>query len=326
MGFALSVLILVGLGASAAAGLALADRYFGVEEDPRLDALSDALPNANCGGCGYPGCRAYAQALLAGEDITLCAPGGNASVQRIAEILGTEAVAVVERVAIVKCAGTAAVTSNRAKYLGITDCAAANLVAGGPAECPDGCLGLGSCIAACEYDAIEIRNGVAVILPERCIGDGLCVKACPRHLIELVPKDRKVHVLCSNHQPGKEVRKICSVGCTGCKLCTKTSSSFTMDGDLAILGDEVDERAAEAALVCPTGTILDQNMFSARELVFDPEARRRLKERQAEYKKQQREAKKKAAAAKKAAEAKKAVETNEPADDADHKDEQKVTS
>jgi len=309
-----------------------------------LDAIADALPNANCGVCGYPGCRAYAQALLAGEDITLCVPGGNASVQRIAEILGTEAVAVVERVAVVKCAGTAAATGNRAKYLGITDCAAAHLVAGGPSDCPDGCLGLGSCVAACEYDAIEIRDGVAVILPERCIGDGLCVKACPRNLIELVPKDRTVHVLCSNHQPGKEVRKICSVGCTGCKLCTKMSSSFTMDGDLAILGDEMDDRAAEAALVCPTGTILDQTMFSARELVFDTEARRQLKERQAEYKKQQREAKKKAAAAKKAAgeqraaeakkavdgdqasEAKKAVETNELADEADHKDEQKVTS
>jgi electron transport complex protein RnfB len=309
MSFLLAVVVLMGLGAAAGAGLALANRFFGVEEDPRVEEICDSLPGANCGACGYPGCKGYAQALLKGIDITACAPGGNATVKDIARILGVEAQEVVERVALVKCAGSRQVTQNRSDYRGIVECHAAHLTQAGPTTCPSGCMGLDSCVDACDYGAIVVRDGVAVVLPELCIGDGACVDACPRDLIEMVPKDRKAHVLCSNTQPGKVVRKICSVGCTACKLCTKKSPAYKMEGNLAIIGDDAPEEAASVALACPAQTILDQREFTALELVANPEARERLKAAQAKYKEEERAAKKKAAEArKKAAAAKKAAE------------------
>lgn len=288
MSFLLAIAVLVGLGALSGAGLALANRFFGVDEDPRLDRLCDALPGANCGACGYPGCRGYAQALLSGVDITSCAPGGNASVKEIARILGVEAQEVVEKIALVKCAGSAAMTGRRSEYRGIESCLAAHLVQAGPNDCLYGCLGLGSCVAACSYDAITLINGVAVVLPDRCIGDGACVSACPRDLIELVPKNRKAHVLCSNRQPGRQVRQICKVGCIACKLCAKIDSAYTVDDNLASIGPDAGDAACEAAMVCAPGTILDQNLMSAAELVSDPKARERLAAMQAEYKERKR--------------------------------------
>jgi electron transport complex protein RnfB len=298
MSFLLAVVVLMGLGAAAGAGLALANRFFGVEEDPRVEEICDNLPGANCGACGYPGCKGYAQALLKGIDITACAPGGNATVK-----------------------GSRQVTQNRSDYRGIVECHAAHLTQAGPTTCPSGCMGLNSCVDACDYGAIVVRDGVAVVLPELCIGDGACVDACPRDLIEMVPKDRKGHVLCSNTQPGKVVRKICSVGCTACKLCTKKSPAYKMEGNLAIIGDDAPEEAASVALACPAQTILDQREYTALELVTNPEARERLKAAQAKYKEEERAAKKKAAEArKKAAAAKKAAEEkaagSKPAGDA----------
>ncbi len=298
---AVTVAVLVGLGLVAGAGLALADRYFGVEEDPRVDALEEALPGANCGACGYPGCRAYAKALVGGEDVDLCAPGGNATVRALAEILGREAVEVVEKVALVRCAGTATATSFKAEYAGIQDCRAADIVAAGVTACPDGCLGLGSCVEACDYGAIVIRNGVAVVLPELCIGDGKCVPACPRGLIEMVPKTRQVHVLCSNRLPARQVRQVCRVGCTGCKLCTRVDPAFVVENNVARVAGEPGDKAGEAALACPSQSILDLRLFSAEEFVSSDRARARFKELQAEYKERK---KKERLAARKAGERK----------------------
>jgi electron transport complex protein RnfB len=291
MSFVIAVCVLVGLGLLAGGGLAAANKVFGVEEDPRVEQITDVLPGANCGACGYPGCRGYAQAVLAGADICLCAPGGNDVVQKIAAILGVEAQEVVEKVALVKCAGTTDVTAWRSEYRGISDCHAAQIVGGGPNACAYGCLGLGSCQTVCTENAIEIRKGVAVVRTDLCIGCGACAQVCPRHLIEMVPKARAVHVLCNNHQSGKAVRTVCTVGCTACKLCTKKYAAFDMGDNLAQVAAEADDKDREAALVCPSGTIIDTEMFSVAELVWDPESRKKLKSLQKEHKKKQKQAK-----------------------------------
>lgn len=301
MSFAIAVIVLLGLGALAGAGLAFANRFFGVEEDPRVEEICEALPGANCGACGYPGCRGYAQAILAGEDICLCAPGGNDTIQTVAEILGVEAGEVVEKVAVVRCAGTGEHTQQRSKYLGIQDCHAAQLVGGGPNTCDAGCLGLGSCAEVCPESCIEIREGVALVDTPRCIGCGKCVAECPRDILAMVSKSQKVVVLCNNHDSGKKVRSVCKVGCTGCKLCAKKYEGFEVEDNLAQVQQDAPEASTEAALVCPSGSIIDLNTFSFEEMVFDKEARSKLKKLQKEHKKKQKEAraKKKAAVKKK---------------------------
>ena len=291
MSFIVAVCVLVGLGLIAGGGLAAANKVFGVREDPRVEEITEALPGANCGACGYPGCRGYAQAVLAGADICLCAPGGNDTVQKIAAILGVEAQEVVEKVAVVKCAGTTDVTHWRSEYRGIADCHAAQLVGGGSNACLYGCLGVGSCQNVCTEDAIEIRKGVAVVRRDLCIGCGNCVSQCPRNLIEMVPKARSVHVLCSNHQAGKAVRSICKVGCTACKLCTKKYEAFSMDDNLAHVAQKTTAQDHKAALICPTGTIVDTETFDLAAFVWNTEVREELKRLQKEHKKKQKEAK-----------------------------------
>ncbi len=218
--------------------LALASRYFGVKEDPRIGKLADLLPGANCGGCGYAGCTAYAAAMVAGEaPANLCAPGGSELTCKLCEVLGVEAgEPAVRKVALVLCGGDNTKARKRFAYNGIVDCAAAAATAGGDKACEFGCLGYGSCARVCPVDAIEIVDGLARVHPEICIGCGKCVAACPRNLIKLVPENRHIHVLCSSRAPGAAVRKVCSVGCIGCRICTKfADGAIAMDGTLAVV-------------------------------------------------------------------------------------------
>jgi electron transport complex protein RnfB len=308
MSFIIAVSVIAGLGIIAGAGLALANKVFGVEEDPRVEQITEALPGANCGACGYAGCRGFAQAVLEGADISACAPGGSEVVERVAAILGVEATAAAPKVAIVRCAGNRDVTTFRSEYRGIEDCNAAELVQGGPNACSAGCLGLGTCRKACAEDAIVIENGVAVVRGELCIGCGVCARVCPRDLIEMVPKARKVHVLCSNHDAGKAVRSVCKVGCTACNVCAKKVDGFSVRDNLARASDDAGDEAREAALLCPQGTIVDLEEFSMLEFAADPKAHDRLKKLQKEHKKKLREAKKKAKGKKEASEKKEAEE------------------
>ncbi|MCX7727816.1 MAG: 4Fe-4S binding protein, partial [Chitinispirillaceae bacterium] len=182
---------------------------------------------ANCGACGYPGCSGFAKAVVEGKaEPNGCIPGGAKVAHAVAEAMGvTSPIETQPMMAVVHCKGGKSVALERAKYDGIEDCLAAVLAGNGSKVCLDGCLGLGSCVRACPFDAIQINSeGVAEVDPEKCTGCGKCVKVCPRNIISLIPKLHKIYLACSNHERGAKVKKYCSVGCTACTLCVKALS------------------------------------------------------------------------------------------------------
>lgn len=202
--------------------LGFAGKAFEVKTDEKEIAIREALPGNNCGGCGYAGCDALAKAIANGEAIASACPVGGAVVAaKIAEIIGSE-VEVTKNVAFVKCSGTCEKAGNKFNYYGNEDCKQAALsTGGGPKACTFGCMGFGSCVKVCEFDAIHIENGIAVVDREKCVACGKCVKECPKHLIELVPYDNKCFVACNSNDKGKDVKAVCQVGCIGCKLCER---------------------------------------------------------------------------------------------------------
>ncbi len=204
--------------------LGVAGKKFAVEVDEREVAVREALPGNNCGGCGFPGCDGLAAAIAKGEaPVNGCPVGGDPVGKIIAEIMGQEVVETARQVAYVKCAGTCDRAKENYTYTGVEDCEMLSFVPGGGAKsCDYGCLGFGSCVKACPFDAIHIINGVAVVEKEACRACGKCVAKCPKHLIELVPYDQKLFVSCSSRAKGKAVTSACEVGCIGCKKCEKT--------------------------------------------------------------------------------------------------------
>lgn len=319
MNIVVPIIVLSGIGAVMGIGLAIASRVFAVDVDPRVEELMDNLPGANCGACGYPGCSGYAKALVNGDDITLCTPGGNSTIESIAAILGVDAVAVAPQTALVNCAGGRRVAPDRSHYMGPMDCRTAVLVASGTKGCRWGCVGLGTCAEACDDNAIAFTDdGLAYVLPDSCIACKKCLRVCPRGIIAMVPKERKVHVLCSSQDPGKNTKSVCQVGCIACKQCArKDAKSFTIENNCAYVNyaDGVDVPVSE--LVCTPGAIWNMDNYNLLDWLTDPTKREDLKERQAAHKAEERAkraaAKKKAAAAK-AAREKKAAE-KEAADD-----------
>ncbi len=204
--------------------LAVAAKVFEVEVDPRLPEIQACLAGANCGGCGYPGCAGCAEAILAGKaPINACAPAGAEGAAKIAAIMGMEAPSGEKMVAHVLCNGGTNAVKNF-EYRGVNDCLAATKVLAGDAlACKYGCLGFGSCVAACKFDAIHVgENGAAVVDKEKCTNCGACREACPRKLIVEVPYSKKVFVNCSNKDKGPAVTKVCANSCIGCGLCQRT--------------------------------------------------------------------------------------------------------
>ena len=259
----IAVGILGGLGLIFGLVLAAASKVFYVETDPRLDALNDCLPGANCGGCGYAGCGGYAEAVLAGEaPIGKCNSGGNECAQAMAEIMGVKAEAVTRKVALVRCSGykgvdeTGKVTGAKMKgeYEGFKDCLAASKVGGnGPLACKFGCLGFGNCVKACKYDAIRVVDGVAKVDSEKCAGCMACVAACPRDIIVGVDYDKHVLIACASHAKGAVTVRGCSQGCIGCGLCTKICphDAIHVDNNLATIDYTKCTSCGLCAAVCP---------------------------------------------------------------------------
>jgi electron transport complex protein RnfB len=255
-----SVLSLGGIGLAAAVALGVAARKFAVEVDPREIAVLDVLSGANCGACGYPGCSAYAKAVAEGEaSASLCTPGGAGTVERIAHIMGVEATVQAPQAAVVLCQGDNARASSKYRYLGVEDCVAAQKIADGPKQCPGGCLGLGTCVRACPFGAIEITGeGLAVISREKCTGCRKCVAVCPRNVIKMTPLDATVHVLCNSHDKGAQVRKYCQVGCIACHICAKTApEAYVVENFLAGVVYEHYQQAVAGVEKCPTKCIRD---------------------------------------------------------------------
>lgn len=205
-------------------GVALAffSKLFYVKTDARVEAIRTALPGANCAGCGFASCDACAEAIASGQaEVNACTVVDDAACAKIAGVMGIEAKKGVRIRAQVLCSGTSDLARKKYEYDGAQDCISASRLAGGARECPYGCVGLGTCAAACKFQAIHIINGVAAIDYHACVGCGACVKACPKHIIELIPFDARHWVGCRSLDRGAAVRHYCDVGCIGCKICEK---------------------------------------------------------------------------------------------------------
>ena len=240
--------------------LGIAGEKFKVETDPREDAILEVLPGNNCGGCGYAGCSGLAAAIVKGEaEVGGCPVGGAPVAAKVGEIMGVAAGEQVHEVAFVKCAGTCEKAKQAYDYTGITDCQmAAMMQNGGPKGCSFGCLGFGSCVKACPFDAIHIVDGIALVDKEVCKACGKCVAACPKHLIELVPYSAKHIVQCSSKDVGKNVMKACSVGCIGCHLCEKNcpKDAVHVIDNVAYIDQEKCVGCGICAQKCPKKIIL----------------------------------------------------------------------
>ncbi len=255
-----AVLSLGGIGLSAALILGILAKKFAVEVDPREAAITDILPSANCGACGYPGCGAYAKAVSGGAAaINLCTPGGQQAISEMARILGVTAIGMEAQVAVVLCQGDNEKATSKYRYLGIEDCNAAQRLAGGPKECPGGCLGLGTCARVCPFDAIEMTSkGLAVISRDKCTGCKKCVAACPRDVIRMTPASNTVHVLCNSRDKGAKVRKYSKTGCIACNICVKVApGAYVVEENLARVIYEEGAEAKAAMEKCPTKCIRD---------------------------------------------------------------------
>lgn len=211
------------LGLLIGAGLAVANRVLSVKIDPREEAVLAALPGTNCGACGFPGCAGYANAIVVhGSGINLCPVGGKQTAEAIAKIMGVEAGGFEDKTARVFCAGGKDKCPDKFSYRGIMTCQAADLVGGGSKACSYGCLGLGSCVQVCPFDAIKMgEDAIPVVDEEKCTACGHCVSACPRNLIKLIPVSKRVIIACSSLDRGPDTRNICKVGCIACRLCEK---------------------------------------------------------------------------------------------------------
>ncbi len=239
--------------------LGVASEKFKVEVDEKEILVRNELPGNNCGGCGYPGCDGLAKAIAAGEAAVDACPVGGAPVgEKIAAIMGVEAGSAEKQVAFVKCKGTCDKTNMQYRYYGIDDCRKVSVVPGaGEKACAYGCMGYGTCVKACQFDAIHIVDGVAVVDKEKCVACGKCVSACPNHLIELVPYKAEHLVQCSSHDKGKDVKAKCESGCIGCTLCTKQCEvgAIHMENNLAVIDYALCTNCGKCAAKCPTKVI-----------------------------------------------------------------------
>ena len=252
------LLTLGGIGLLFGIGLFIASRVFEVQMDERIDLVGEELPGANCGGCGFAGCPAFAKALVRGSTTpTACAVLNSEASQKIGKILGVEVKEQERKVAVLKCRGKN--VPNRFEYNGVQDCRAANLVQNGFKQCAYGCLGLGTCAVVCPFDAIEMVDGLPKVNEKKCTACGKCVEACPKNLFELVSIFKFVHVTCQSHDKGKDVKNACSVGCIGCKKCQKVCpvDAIEIKDFLSIIDYEKCISCGKCIKECPTEAIIN---------------------------------------------------------------------
>lgn len=290
----ISVVVLGVLGLVSAVILYFVASKFKVYEDPKIDEVEAALPNANCGGCGYPGCRAFAENATksAEKNHTLegffCPVGGNEVMQKVAGILGLEIEEKDPMIAVVRCNGSYAHSPGKVKFEGVTSCAFAHALYAGEGGCQYGCLGLGDCVAACEFDAIHMNPETGLpVVNDKCTACGACVIACPRDIIELRkkgPKDKRIFVSCVNKEKGAIAIKNCDVACIGCGKCEKVCEfdAITITSFLSYIDFDKCRLCRKCVEVCPTNSIWEVN-FKPRKpkVVKEPEKKETAKKPEA---------------------------------------------
>jgi Na+-translocating ferredoxin:NAD+ oxidoreductase RNF subunit RnfB len=259
-----SIIVLAGLGLIFGIFLAFFSKKFHVEHNPKIDKVLKILPGVNCGACGYAGCKAYAEAVATNKDVPvdLCVPGKKEVAEKIAKIVGREAKGrKLQLVAKLKCAGSKEHITSKFKYDGIKTCKAANVVLGGFNSCSYGCIGYGDCVKVCKFDALKMdASGLPVVDKKKCTACAACVKECPKNLFRLVPKYKKVHVLCNSKDNGKHVVKVCKVGCIGCGACERACNfdAIHVKDNLADIDYSKCTMCGKCVSVCPRKIIIDE--------------------------------------------------------------------
>jgi len=270
-----AVLSVGGIGLLAAVVLYLVAQKFKVYEDPRIDDVEQVLPAANCGGCGYAGCRNFAEAIVKSGTLEgfFCPVGGNSCMIDIGKVMGLEAEVKEPMIAVIRCNGTPANSPAKSTYDGVKSCFVANALFSGEGGCPYGCLGLGDCVTVCQFDAIAIDPEKKLpVVNDKCTACGACVKACPRSIIELRykgKKDKRIFVSCINIEKGAVSRKNCSVSCIGCGKCVKVCphDAIVMENNLAYISYEKCKLCRKCVTECPTGAIWEVNFPPKKEKV-----------------------------------------------------------
>ncbi len=263
-GIITAVVFVLIIGLLAGVILSGASKVFFVQEDQLFLDLREKLPGANCGGCGYAGCDDYAHAIAENPDVPCnkCSVGGPGVAKQLADIKGVEDVAADRKVSLVACDGKNENIEKFYEYEGIDSCRAKKTLYGGDGSCPYGCIGLGDCVKVCDFDAIKVVDGVAIVDRDKCTACGKCVAACPNKLISITSEKNLVTVMCSNKSFGKDASAVCKVSCIGCGICEKTCKfdAIHVENNLAVIDYDKCKNCGACALKCPRHCIINRRI------------------------------------------------------------------